>query len=57
VALSALETIRLDLLKVHGGVGTLDGLTADLAAARRIGEDVDALLDGLREAGDAAPGA
>jgi len=45
-ALGALETIRVDLLRLHGGVGTLDGLTADLSAARRIGEQVDALLEG-----------
>jgi serine/threonine-protein kinase len=43
-ALSALETIRLDLLRLHGGVGTVDGLTADLGAARAIGAQVDALL-------------
>ena len=44
-ALSALETIRLDLLRLHGGVGTVDGLTADLGAARLISEQVDALLE------------
>ena len=45
-ALRALEVIRFDLLRLHGGVGTVDGLTADLGAARRIGEQVDALLEG-----------
>jgi len=55
-ALAALETIRFDLLRLHGGVGTLDGLTADLSAARRIGEQVDALLAGRREADDALGG-
>ncbi|HXM37109.1 MAG TPA: serine/threonine-protein kinase [Gemmatimonadales bacterium] len=44
-ALGALETIRLDLLRLHGGIGSLDGLTADLGAAREIGAQVDALLD------------
>ena len=52
-ALGALEVIRFDLLRLHGGVGTLDGLTADLSAARHIGEQVDALLEGRREANDA----
>ena len=44
-ALGALETLRFDLLRLHGGVGTLEGLTADLNAARQIGEHVDALLE------------
>ena len=46
-ALGALEAIRFDLLRLHGGVGTVDGLTADLTAARVIGEHVDALLEVL----------
>jgi eukaryotic-like serine/threonine-protein kinase len=52
-ALGALETLRFDLLRLHGGVGTIDGLTADLGAARRIGEHVDALLEARREVDDA----
>ena len=48
-ALGALETIRFDLLRLHGGATTLAGLTADLGAAREIGERVDALLTGSRE--------
>ena len=52
-ALGALEMIRFDLLRLQGGVGTMDGLTADLGAARQIGELVDALLEGRREADDA----
>jgi len=52
-ALGALETLRFDLLRLHGGVGTLEGLTADLSAARRIGEHVDALLEARREVDDA----
>lgn len=43
-ALGALETIRFDLLRLHGGAVTLEGLTADLGAARQIGDRVDALL-------------
>jgi serine/threonine-protein kinase len=49
-ALGALETIRFDLLRLHGGASTLAGLTADLGAAREIGDRVDALLAGSREA-------
>jgi predicted Ser/Thr protein kinase len=45
-ALGALENVRVDLLRVHAGVGSVQGLTADLGAARRIGEQVDALLEG-----------
>jgi serine/threonine-protein kinase len=43
-ALGALETIRFDLLRLQGGGVTLEGLTADLGAAREIGDRVDALL-------------
>jgi serine/threonine-protein kinase len=49
-ALGALETIRFDLLRLQGGAVTLEGLTADLGAARQIGDRVDALLAGPREA-------
>jgi len=52
-ALGALEVIRFDLLRLQGGVGTLEGLTADLGAARVIGEKVDALLEGHREVEEA----
>jgi serine/threonine-protein kinase len=52
-ALGALEAIRFDLLRLQGGVGTVEGLTADLGAAREIGLKVDALLEGQREVDDA----
>jgi serine/threonine-protein kinase len=52
-ALGALETIRFDLLRLQSGAVTLAGLTADLGAARAIGEQVDALLEGRREVDDA----
>ena len=52
-ALGALEAIRFDLLRLQGGVGTVEGLTADLGAAREIGEKVDALLEGQREVDEA----
>jgi serine/threonine-protein kinase len=48
-ALGALEVIRFDLLRLQGGVGTVEGLTADLGAARELGEKVDALLEGRRQ--------
>ncbi|MGH2602218.1 MAG: hypothetical protein ACRDJ9_22890, partial [Dehalococcoidia bacterium] len=48
-ALAALEAIRLDLLRLQDGMGSVDSLTQDLDAAREIGEDVDRLLEGLRE--------
>ncbi len=41
---AALETIRLDLLRLRAGVGTVDRITADLTAAGDIGAAVDRLL-------------
>ena len=41
---AALETIRLDLLRLRTGAGSVDRITADLAAAGEIGETVDRLL-------------
>ena len=46
-ALGALET-RYDLPRLQGGATTLEGLTADLGAARQIGYRVDALLAGSK---------
>jgi serine/threonine-protein kinase len=46
---AALENIRLDLLRLHAGVGSPDDLTADLEKARAIGEGIDAELAGRRE--------
>lgn len=43
-AVAALETIRLDLLRLRAGAGSVDRITADLAAAGEIGETVDRLL-------------
>jgi serine/threonine-protein kinase len=50
-ALGALESIRLDLLRLQSGVGDAEPLTALVDTARRIGDDVDALLDARRGAG------
>jgi serine/threonine-protein kinase len=53
-AVAILETLRLDLLRLHAGAGSLDELTRDLEAARQVGEEVDAHVQGLREAAEAA---
>jgi hypothetical protein len=46
---AALETIRLGLLRLRAGAGTVVGLTADLAAALQIGEATDRLLKAGKE--------
>ena len=46
---AALETVRLGLLRLRSGGGTLQSMTTDLAAAREVGEAVDRLLAGQRE--------
>ena len=43
-AVTALETIRLDLLRLTAGAGSVEGLTADLAEARAVSEQVGRLL-------------
>jgi hypothetical protein len=48
-SVTALEGIRLNLLRLSAGVGSVGGLTADLAAAREIGAQVERLLEGQRE--------
>jgi serine/threonine-protein kinase len=48
-AVAALEGIRLDLLRLHAGVGSPDDLTADLDQAREVNEAVNAELEGRRE--------
>ena len=56
-AVAALETVRLDLLKLHGGTGSVDELTRDLDAVRELGERVDAQLEarGVLDAARRAP--
>jgi len=49
-AVTALENLRLDLLRLRAGVGGADDLTCSLEEARRIGQMVDAELEGRREA-------
>ncbi|MGH7427422.1 MAG: hypothetical protein ACREJ4_03540, partial [Candidatus Methylomirabilaceae bacterium] len=48
-AVAALETIRLGLLRLRAGAGSVAGLTADLAAALQIGEATDRLLNAGKE--------
>jgi hypothetical protein len=48
-AVRALETIRLGLLLLHGGGGTVEGLTQDLASAREMSGALDDLVAGHRE--------
>jgi hypothetical protein len=47
---AAMESIRLNLLRLRAGIGTPGDLSADLEAAREIERAVDALLAGRREA-------
>ena len=48
-AVAALETIRLNLLRLHAGTGDVRSLTTDLTLARETVKEVDLLLEGQRE--------
>lgn len=48
-AVAALETIRLNLLKLHAGAGSIQTFTTDLTLARETAREVDLLLEGHRE--------
>jgi len=48
-AVAALETIRLNLLRLHAGTGSVHSLTTDLTLAREAVKEVDLLLAGQRE--------
>jgi eukaryotic-like serine/threonine-protein kinase len=52
-AVAALETIRLNLLRLHAGTGTVHSLTTDLGLAREAAHEVELLLEGQREAEEA----
>jgi len=52
---TALETVRLDLLRLQAGIGSPESITQDLAAAAEVGREADRLVAGLGEA-DAAIG-
>jgi serine/threonine-protein kinase len=46
---TALENLRLDLLRLRAGAGTAEGITRDVAAARALGDEADRLLAAARE--------
>ncbi len=48
-AVAALETIRLGLLYMHAGSGTVESLTMELDAAQGLSDDMDKLMEGHRE--------
>ena len=48
-AVAALETIRLNLLRLHAGTGTVHSLTTDLGLAREVAKGIDLLFEGQRE--------
>ncbi len=48
-AVAALETIRLNLLRLHAGTGSVHSLTTDLNLAREAVKEVDLLLEGHKE--------
>jgi eukaryotic-like serine/threonine-protein kinase len=53
-SVAALESIRLDLLRLHAGASDLAPLTTLMDDARRIGEDLNRLAEAQREVEDAA---
>jgi len=48
-AVAALETIRMNLLRLHAGTGSVRNLTTDLGLAREVAKEIDLLLQGHRE--------
>ncbi len=48
-AVAALETIRLGLLRMQAGSGSVESLTGDLAAARDVAGEIDRLLEAQLE--------
>ncbi len=48
-SVAALENIRLDLLRLKAGVGTVDQVSADLAAARDLQEEIERAIQGQQE--------
>jgi len=48
-AVRALETIRLNLLRLHAGSGSVRNLTTDLGLARGVAQEIGFLLEGRRE--------
>jgi hypothetical protein len=48
-SVAALEAVRLDLLRLHGGASDLRPITTALEAARELGEELDRLGRAQRE--------
>jgi eukaryotic-like serine/threonine-protein kinase len=48
-AVAALETIRMNLLRLHAGTGSVHSLTTDLGLAREVAKGIDLLLEGHLE--------
>lgn len=48
-AVASLETIRLGLLRLTAGTGTVESLTTDLAAAAEVGDQIERLMAGMTE--------
>ena len=46
---AALETIRVELLRLHAGAASIESVTMDLSAARELSDDVARVLAGTRE--------
>ena len=46
---AALETIRLNLLRLHAGTGSVQSLTTDLGLARDLGREIDLQVEAYRE--------
>jgi len=49
IAVGALENVRLGLLRLRAGIGSVDDLTEHLVRAQEIGDRIDAELRGRRE--------
>ncbi len=52
-AVAALETIRLNLLRLHAGAGSVQRITTDLTLAREAAQEVELLLEAHREIDEA----
>jgi len=48
-AVAALETIRLNLLRLHAGTASVRNLTTDLGLAKEVAKEIGLLLEGQRE--------
>jgi hypothetical protein len=48
-AVASLETVRLGLLRLTMGSGTVESLTTDLAAASEVGNNIDRLMAGMAD--------